>query len=173
MSSQTTHSNQTTVPEVYPWTHKPTEDWQRYDNHMCQCEICTGAVCVPKDEIERLGPGLTSTGGLREGKHFVCWTCRSQETDLSIHSTLSCILAEKSRRKPETSKSERTFADGSKDLEQNIKRMRAFDFNNHYGPFIGILRSVRWKRAEIYGKTPPPDVWELMKGNAAFDITPT
>ena len=47
--------------------------------------------------------------------------------------------------------------------------LKKFDWDSKYGPFIGITRLQRWKRASKLGLNPKPNEI-LMKGNSKGKI---
>lgn len=47
----------------------------------------------------------------------------------------------------------------SEELEDEL---RLFDLDNTYGPFVGVERLARWKRAEQMGLSPPQRVLDIL-----------
>jgi len=45
------------------------------------------------------------------------------------------------------------------------RKLRIFDLNPRFGPFVGIKRIDRWKRAEDFKLNPPMAIWKLMQAN--------
>lgn len=52
--------------------------------------------------------------------------------------------------------------------EQVENVLRLFDLNPTYGPFVGIDRSFRWKRADNWGLNPPLIIKEILETRTAI-----
>ncbi|XP_065900413.1 DNA polymerase delta subunit 4-like [Dysidea avara] len=47
-------------------------------------------------------------------------------------------------------------------LEDHLKVLKSFDFEEKYGPRIGITRRCRWDRAKRLGLDPPIEVLDIL-----------
>ncbi|CEL96487.1 unnamed protein product [Vitrella brassicaformis CCMP3155] len=48
------------------------------------------------------------------------------------------------------------------DCSDEEYQLRQFDMDSKYGPCMGLTREERWKRAETFGKNPPPEILTLI-----------
>mmetsp|Transcript_10668 Transcript_10668/g.44465 ORF Transcript_10668/g.44465 Transcript_10668/m.44465 type:complete len:104 (-) Transcript_10668:628-939(-) len=55
------------------------------------------------------------------------------------------------------------LATEAREHEANEHKLRMFDLDPRYGPFIGVGRMERWERAQSYGLEPPNYVRELLQ----------
>ncbi|KAA8494347.1 DNA polymerase delta subunit 4 [Porphyridium purpureum] len=56
------------------------------------------------------------------------------------------------------------------DDEEERHRLRMFDLDPHYGPFVGVSRMERWKRAKTFGLEPPDDVLRIIERGQYHDV---
>lgn len=48
------------------------------------------------------------------------------------------------------------------EISQAIKCLKLFDLTTKFGPFVGLSRTARWRRAQQFGLDPPPEILKVL-----------
>lgn len=49
------------------------------------------------------------------------------------------------------------------EISQAIKRLKLFDLTQKFGPFVGLGRKARWRRAQQFNLDPPPEILKVLE----------